>query len=264
MSDSQARAAYEYRSFLLQLSESLSQEDSRKIVFLEQLPPELENKPPLNVLIKLEMHGKLSADDLAKLLKRISRHDLAKKVREFVKQQRKGRTLSPLQRFDHPAVKLSASLEVTLLQCKILLEQVENLKEEAEEACYKRVEEVVADAQAIISEHVQRKFMYASKLISQEAEQTICSDRDRRGSTPSSPDSPLTSLEFEASPAPLLPPQPLQPVGGIRLPMASHSDMHTNELKAAVENHHNKSQSLPRSSKGELTNRCNYQLLHTC
>lgn len=264
MSESQARAAYEYRAFLLQVSEGLTQDDCQRIVFLEELPHELEHKPPLNVLIQLEMHGKISAskpDDLAKLLKRISRHDLAKKVRDFVKQQRKGRTLSPLQRLDHPAVKLSASLEVTLLQCKILLEQVENLKEEAEEACCKRVEEVVADAQAMISEHIQRKFLYASKLISQEAEsreQPVCSDRDRRGSTPPSPDSPLSSLEFEPSPAPPFQPQS---VGGFRLPTTSHADMHTSELKAAVENRHNKSQSLPRSSKGKLTNCCNFQLL---
>ena len=271
MSDSQARTAYEYRAFLLQVSEGLTQEDCQKIVFLEELPPELEGKPPLNVLIQLEMHGKLSAsrpDDLAKLLKRIPRHDLAKKVREFVKQQRKGRAaLSPLQRIDHSALKLSASLEVTLLQCKILLEQVENLREEAEEAGYKRVEEVVADAQAMISEHVKRKFLYASKLIPQEAEgreQAICSDRDRRGSTPSSPDSPLSSLEFDTSP-PQFPPQPLQPlqpVGGIRLPMATHTDMHASELKAAVENRHIKSQSLSRSSKGKLTNCCKYKLLY--
>ena len=255
MSESQARAAYEYRGFLLQVAEGLTQDDCRKIVYLEELPLELEHKPALNVLIQLEMHGRLSAsrpDDLAKLLKRISRHDLAKKVREFIKQQRKGRALSPLQRLDHPAVKLSASLEVTLLQCKILLEQVDNLKEEAEEMCYKRVEEVVADAQAIISEQVQRKFMYASKLIAQEAEsreQTTCIDRDRRGSTPPSPDSPLSSLEFEPSPTPSFQPQS---IGGVRLSTASHTNMHTSELKAAVESHLNKSQSLPRSGIGEL------------
>ena len=185
-SDSQARTAYEYGAFLLQVSEHLSQDDCRRIVFLEELPCELEHKPPLNVLIQLEMHGKLSAsrpDDLVKLLKRIARYDLAKKVQEFIKQQQKQRVvLSPLQRLDHPAEKLSSSLEMTLLQCKILLEQVENLKEEEEEeVCYKRVEEVVADAQTMIPEHIQRKFLYASKLISQEVEsceQTVCSNRD--------------------------------------------------------------------------------------
>lgn len=238
MSGSQARAAYEYRAFLLQVSEKLSEEDSKKIVFLEELPVELENKAALAVLTQLEMRGKLSAskpDDLAKILRKIGRHDLAKKVRDFAKQQRKGRTaLSALQGPDHSAMKLSANLQVTLLQCRILLEQVENLKEEAEEAGFKRVEEVVADAQSLVSEHLQRKLLYASGLISQES-------RERRESTPSSPDSLLSSLELEVSP--VVPVQSAQPPqhapGCVRLVIDS-------ELKAAVGNL--KSQSLPRST----------------
>ena len=193
-SDSQARAAYEYRALLLQVSEGLTQNDCEKIVFLEELPRELlhelpydlEHKTPLNVLAQLEMHGKLSAsrlDDLVKLLKTIARYDLAKKVHKFIKQQQKQRVvLSPLQRLDHLAEKHNSSLEMILLQCKILLEQIENMKEETEEACYKRVEEVVAGAQAVVSKYFQRKFLYASKLTSQEVEcceQTVCSNRDQ-------------------------------------------------------------------------------------
>ena len=62
--------------------------------------------------------------------------------------------------------------------------QVENLKEE--------------DVQAMRSEHIQRKFIYASKLMSPEA----------------------GSHE-----------QPLQPDGGVRLPI--HTKLHASELKAA-------------------------------
>ena len=247
MSDSQGRAAYEYRAFLLKVSEKLSDEDSKRIVFLEDLPvQELENKPPLTVLTHLEMRGKLSAskpEDLVEILRKIGRQDLAKKVRDFAK-QRKGRaTLSSLLGFsdhDHPATKLSANLQVTLLLCGILLEQVENLREEAKEVGFKRVEEVVADARSLVSEHLKRKLLYASGLISQESkEQAACSERPE--STPSSPDSPLSSLELEVPPIPVQSAQPPQHAGCARL---SHT-VNDSELKAAIGNL--KSQSLPRS-----------------
>ena len=237
MSDSQVRAAYEYRAFLLQVSEKLSQEDSKKIVFLEDLPIDLESKPPLAVLTQLEMRGKLSAskpEDLARILKKIGRYDLAKNVRDFAKQQRKGGTAlsDPLQGLDHAAMKLRANLQVTLLQCGILLEQVENLREEAEEAGFKRVEEVVADARSLVSYGLQRKLYYASGLISQESrEQAACGGR-RESGTPSPPNSPPSSFaEFDVSP--LVPAQPPQHAPGcVRLP---HT-VNDSELKAAVGN----------------------------
>ena len=145
------RHAYrEYRVFLLQIAENLSHSDCRSIAFLEQLP-EQKNTSPLEVLTQLEMLDRLSAsklDDLAKLLKDISRQDLARKAREFSKKQKKGRAaLWPLNKFDDSCIKLTANLQVTLLQLKILLQQVENLKEQAEEVGFKRVEEVVGEAQ---------------------------------------------------------------------------------------------------------------------
>ena len=251
MSDSQA---YEYRAFLLQISDKLSQEDSKKIVFLEDLPVELESKayPPLAVLTQLEMRGKASAsrpDDLAKILKKIERHDLAKKVKDFAKQQKKGRTTAAteLQRLDHATMKLSANFQVTLLQCEILLHQVENLREEAEKAGYRRVEEVVAEAHAVIAEKFQRKLLYASKLIQEE--QGFY--REQSGeSNPPSPDSQLSSLDFEAESTSPTPAPSSQPAGSVRLP---HT-INTSELRAAAGNlRAQSSASLPRSSRGNPT-----------
>ena len=248
MSDSQA---YEYRAFLIQIADKLSQEDSKKIAYLEDLPSDMESKPPLTLLMQLEMRGSVSAskpDDLAKILKMIGRHDLAKKVKDFAKQQKKGRPTAQneLQRFDHATMKLNASLQVTLLQCKILLQQVVNLREEAERLeGYKRVEEVVGEAHAI-AEHFHRKLQYASKFVQEEQY------REQNGdSNPCSPDSQLSSLDFEAESSALAPtPAPatssLQssqpPAGCVRLTHAVNSS----ELRAAVDNLKAQSASLPR------------------
>ena len=91
--------AYEYRAFLLQIAEKLSQDDSKKIAYLEGLPPDMESKPaPLTFLMQLEMRGRVSAsrpDDLAKILEEIERHDLAKKVKDFAGEAaEKGKTNS--------------------------------------------------------------------------------------------------------------------------------------------------------------------------
>lgn len=251
MSESQA---YDYRAFLLQISDKLSQEDSKKIAFLEELPVDMGSKPPLTLLMQLEMRGKVSAskpDDLAKILKKIERHDLAKKVKDFAKQQKKGRTTAQteLQKLDHATMKLNASFQVTLLQCEILLHQVENLREEAENLTgYKRVEEVVAEAHAVLAEKFHRKLLYASKLMQEE--QGFCREQNS-DSNPCSPDSQLSSLDFEAeSSAPTPAPAPSavqssQPAGCVRLPHTVNSS----ELRAAVDNLKSQSASLPRSPR---------------
>ena len=242
MSDS-CRAAYEYRAFLLQVSENLSQTDIKNIGYLEEIVVEPDSKP-LTVLMQLEMRGKLSAskpDALAKLLKKIMRHDLAKKVKDFAKKQRKGRsTQSPLEKLDQSVVNLSANLQVTLIQCRILLEQVENVRDAAEEAGFKRVEEVVAEAHSLVSEQLQRKLLHASGLVAQESvsEQGLTDCRERSNSTPSPPDSPPSSFEFDAS----IGDSEAQP-GGARKPVV-HA-VNNKELKAAVVNL--KSNSLPQA-----------------
>lgn len=249
------RATYrEYRVFLLQIAGNLSQSDCRNIAFLEQLPEQANNISPLEVLTQLEMRDRLSAsklDYLVKVLKDISRHDLVRKAREFSKNQRKGRTASSsLSRLDDSCIKLTANLEVTLQQCKILLQQVENVKKEAEEVGFKRVEEVVAEAHSLLSEQVQGKFMYASGLISQAErlhQEGQC--RERRDSTPSSSESSPSSLESEEPSERVPSTKALQQgrSGWQHVPMHAVND---SELKAAAGNL--KPQSLPRP-RGKFT-----------
>ena len=250
------RTGYEYRAFLIQVSDNLSQDDVKKIVFLEELPLELANESPLKVLMHLEMRGKLYAtkpEDLERVLKKINRLDLAKKVKEFAKKQRKGRSMaSPLQRLDQSAMNLSANLHLTLIQCKILLEQVENVKEEADEAGFKRVEEVMAEAHTLISERLQTKLHYASKLLLQDStvHATQCGRDNERDSPPSSPNSSLDSsleLEAQSSAEPVLPMQP--PIASQLAPLQHVNRqpvryVRESEVKAAVGNL--RSQSLPR------------------
>ena len=261
------RAAYEYRAFLIQVSDGLLQKDLDGIVFLQELPAGLAKESPLNVLVQLEMRGIISAtkpEDLAKLLKEIGRHDLAKKVRDFAKKQRKGRsTISHIQRLDQLAVNLSASLKLTLIQCKILLEQVENVKEEAEALSgFKRVEEVVAEAQTLISEHLQRKLMYASRLLQENTVHTLAGyggGENERDSPPSSPETSPSSLEFtietaapsEPATLPASPPPHTQlqrTAGGMSRPPVRY--VRESEVRAVAGNL--RSQSLPQQKGIEL------------
>ena len=265
------RAAYEYRAFLIQVSDGLLQKDLDGIVFLQELPAGLAKESPLNVLVQLEMRGIISAtkpEDLAKLLKEIGRHDLAKKVRDFAKKQRKGRsTISHvhIQRLDQLAVNLSANLKLTLIQCKILLEQVENVKEEAEALNgFKRVEEVVAEAQTLISEHLQRKLMYASRLMQENIPAGYGGEENERDSPPSSPETSPSSLEFTietaapSEPA-ILPSQPphtqlQRAAGGMSRPPVRY--VRQSEVRAVAGNL--RSQSLPQQKGIELRH------MHAC
>lgn len=267
------RAAYEYRAFLLQVSGDLSQDDVRNIGYLEQMQIE-PNSKPITVLTQLEMRGKLSSskpDNLVKLLKKIMRHDLAKKVRDFAKKQRKeksGRSpaaTSPLEKLDQSIVNLRANLQVTLIQCRILLEQMENVREAAEEAGQKRVEEVVAEAHSLVSDQLQRKLRYASGLAAeQDGLGDSCRERSDSGGTPSPPSSPPSSFEFDTtslepapSPSALGVTQPgpgPQKPGSVRLPVVP--TINNSELKAAVGKL--KSNSLPRA-RGMLESKYSYK-----
>ena len=75
---------FEHRLALLQLSDMLSDEDSKKIVFLEGLPKELEEKSPWEVIAHLEVQGKAIGEELTRILKAINRHDAAKKAKELI------------------------------------------------------------------------------------------------------------------------------------------------------------------------------------
>ena len=157
-------AAYERRCLLLQLSDSLSEEDCKKIVYLEDLPKMLTDKQPLEVLVHLEMCGRTSTENLVRILQAINRHDAAKKMKEFAAKNRK----RPSKKDSGIAVlKLEESLSLAIKNCDVLMEQLEYLKLAACKGGKKRIEEVIAEAKAALKDGVHRKLRYASCLVSQ-------------------------------------------------------------------------------------------------
>ena len=204
-------AAYdrEHRRFLLQLSEKLTTNDSSKIVFLEELPKELEEKSPLDVLKHLMMLGKTSTEELTRILKDISRQDLVKKVIQKEAKNRK----APLTRKDSgsSAMKLEESLAITIKNCEILLEQLEYLKVGASKGGKKRIEEIYSDAKEKLSIHVHRKLKYVSGLLTSEGKvnegsQTNVGQGISQNSPQTSPENSLTLLRGrESPPSPVCP-----------------------------------------------------------
>ena len=188
--DHQTSAAYEHRCFLLQLSDTLSKGDSKRIVYLEELPRELEDKLPLEVLTHLEMCGRTSTEDLVRILLAINRHDAARKVKEFAKNRKR-----PLTRKDSGStvLKLEESLTLAIKNSNVLMEQLEYLKLAADKGGKKRIEEVISNAKTALTDQVHRKLRYAFGLLSH-SQPDECSVSN---SPPSSPEC-LTSGNLES------------------------------------------------------------------
>ena len=171
---------YEHRKFLLQLSDMLTEDDCKKIVFLEELPKQLEEKSRLEVVTHLEMLGKTSTEDLIRTLKGIGRKDLARKAKDVnYKKTRKESGCSVL--------KMEDSLALAAKNCEVLQEQLEYLKVAAGKGRRKRIEEVISEAKTNLANHVQRKLKYISLLLTAESQ-------DQSQSPPSSPENSRSEL----------------------------------------------------------------------
>ena len=162
---------------MLQLSDELTRDDCKKIVFLEDLPKQLEDKSPLAVVTHLEMLGKTSKVDLIRILKCIGRQELAKKARDVIK--RKDTELS--------MPKLEEQVALAAKNCEVLQEQLEYLKIAAGKRRRKRIAEVVSEAKTNLANHMQRKLSYISGLLRAESE-------DQSQSPPSSPENGRSEL----------------------------------------------------------------------
>ena len=198
MSHDQALAGFEHKKFLLQLSDKLTQDESNKIVYLEDLPKQLVDKSPWEVFAHLEMLGKTSStEELTRILKAIKKFDIAKKLKE-AKPRRK-----PLTRKDSgsSALKLEESLTLAIKNCEILREQLEYLQIGASKVGKKRMEEVVSEAKANLNGQVHRKLKYISGLLASESQDIEqCTYPTVNSSPPSSPENSLTSLRSPDSP----------------------------------------------------------------
>ena len=203
-------ATYEQRRLLLQISDHLTTKDSKKIVFLEELPKQLEDKEPWEVLAQLQVRGKATSDELVRILKDIGRHDAAKKAKDLSKSKKTTVT----RKYSGPsALKLDESVQLTLRNCDVLVEQMGYLEVVAAKGGKKRIQEVVAEASTKLQDHVQRKLKYVSGLLSSEsrtdievnAPVVVTVSSNGSSSPPSSPENSLTSLEWSVPRSPTHP-----------------------------------------------------------
>ena len=181
------RQTFEHRKALLQLGELLSDDDSKKIVFVESLPRSLEEKSPWEVLAHLEVQGKTTVEELIRILKAINRHDAAKKAKKLIGKLHRRKNDS-----GYKALMLKDSLELAVKYCKILIEQVDNLKFAANKDGNKRIEEAASEAKENLVNHVQHKLKYASGVFNFQSEIST-SDSGDSSSLTSSPESPDSS-----------------------------------------------------------------------
>ena len=172
---------FEHRKALLQLGDLLSDDDSKKIVFVEGLPKALEEKSPWEVLAHLEVQGKTTREELTRILKAINRHDAAEKAKELIGKPHR-RKKDP----EYKALMLKESLQLAEKHCKVLVEQVDYLKFAANIGGNKRIEEMASEAKENLKSQVQKKLRYASVLFSSQTDSTDSS-------------SPTSSLEGSAS-----------------------------------------------------------------
>ena len=155
----------DFRILLFQLDEKLNAHDIEGIVSIEDLPAEFNGQSALKVLLKLEMTGRISAakpQSLEDVLKDINRIDLVKKVKDFSRSQKKSskRHNTASATAEERIRTLSANLEVTRVQMRLLLDQLEHLRKTAQETGPKSVEMLVSEAQED-AELLEKKLLYA-------------------------------------------------------------------------------------------------------
>jgi hypothetical protein len=193
------RQTFEHRKALLQLGGLLSDNDSKKIVFLAGLPKALEEKAPWEVLAHLEGQGKATVEELTTILKGIDRQDVAKKAKELRmigKFSRKKTTPDS----GCKGLMLRDSLQLATKNCKILVEQVDYLKFAANKDGNKRIEQMASEAKENLISQVQKKLQYASALFSSQTS-TASDSADSISPTSSLENSPTDRSPVSSPPS---------------------------------------------------------------
>ena len=206
------RQTFESRKALLQLGGLLSDNDSKKIVFLLGFPKALEEKTPWEVLAHLEEQGKATVEELTTILKAINRQDVAKKAKESIGKLNRRKTTDSGSK----ALMLRDSLQLATKHCKILVEQVDYLKVTANKDGNKRIEQMASEAKENLINQVQSKLRYASALFQTEVGASDSADSS----------SPTSSLEGS--------PTDRSPVSSP--PSIARNPITANQLKEAAEN----------------------------
>ena len=158
---------------LFQLDEKLSAHDIEGIVSIEDLPSEFHGQSALKVLLKLELTGRISAakpQSLEEVLKNVNRHDLAKKVKDFSKSQKKRHNTASATAEERIRT-LNANLEVARVQMRLLCDQLEHLHKIAQETGPKSVEMIISGAQED-AELLEKKLLYAKTYLEDDCSPT--------------------------------------------------------------------------------------------
>ena len=163
------------------VAQQLTQQESDTLVWMQDVPVQFKGKPPLTVLAQMESQGLFSAskpERFADILKDINRLDLAKQVTKITKRKKNQRDAVE-QSEEQLQITLAANLEVTLLQSKILLEQVERLQQVVIEANEKRIGEIVGGAKES-AERLKRTLEHASGLCRSKVDSITTSEEAHR------------------------------------------------------------------------------------
>ena len=117
-----------FRIKLFQLSQRMNKADIEAIVFTERLSTDTKEQSALDVLMKLDMLGKINGSNpstVEQIFRNINREDLADEVKTFKKSKPKKNT--PTSEADM-LLKLQANLEVAAAQHRLLLDQLKEVK----------------------------------------------------------------------------------------------------------------------------------------
>ena len=118
----------EFRKLLVEIAHLLHEEEIQSIAFIEELPKNISGK--LQVLISLQARGRITdPSSLEDLLRTMNRMDLVKRVKDFVKSQKKGNKKGSSKSTE--TSNSMVDLEVALAFAKLLNEHIEKAKEAA-------------------------------------------------------------------------------------------------------------------------------------
>ena len=117
-----------FRILLFDMADRLEAHDREGIFCIYNLPASFERESAFKILMRLVVDGTISAAEphkLEEVFQNIKRIDLVKKVKEYVKSQRRGKKSSKM---DSLQVNFSVNVAVAETQARLLQEQIEHLQ----------------------------------------------------------------------------------------------------------------------------------------
>ena len=152
-----------FRKLVYSLSQQLSKEECQAIIYIRLYPlrERYKDSTALEVLSKLEtegVFGPLNPEGLQEIAKDVKRQDIVSEVKDFIKKRSKKAISGPSKKaafqqtslFDDTEedLQLKATIEVTLAQATVLMQQVEILERAVAEgkAQRHRAKEAISEA----------------------------------------------------------------------------------------------------------------------